>query len=76
MQVAIYSSILSIACFASSHPEATVAVFDLTEGGIIDYSIKIKMKGSGTITAIVEGQDGKFYLGKQSLEVALGGCEG
>lgn len=66
----------TVAIFQDANPEATVAVFDLSEGGIIDYSIKIKMKGSGTITAIVEGQDGKFYLGKQSLEVALGGCEG
>ena len=38
--------------------------------------MKIKMKKSGTITAIVEGTDGKFYVGKVTLEVALGGCEG
>jgi predicted secreted protein len=37
---------------------------------------KIKMKASGTIIAIVEGQDGKFYKGSMSLEVAKGGCEG
>jgi sulfur-oxidizing protein SoxY len=66
----------TVAIFQDANPEATVAVYDLSEGGIIDYSIKIKMKGSGTITAIVEGKDGKFYLGKVSLEVALGGCEG
>jgi len=66
----------TVAVFQDANPEATVAVFDLSEGGIVDYSIQIKMKASGTITAIVEGKDGKFYLGKQSLEVALGGCEG
>ncbi|MGC9351565.1 MAG: thiosulfate oxidation carrier protein SoxY [Sulfurovum sp.] len=66
----------SVALFQDVNPEATVAVWDLSEGGMIDYSVKIKMKGSGTITAIVEGKDGKFYLGKVSLEVALGGCEG
>ena len=66
----------TVAVFQDANPEATVAVFDLSEGGMIDYSIQIKMKGSGTITAIVEGKDGKFYLGKVSLEVALGGCEG
>ena len=66
----------SVAMFQDANPEATVAVWDLSEGGIIDYSLKIKMQESGTITAIVEGKDGKFYIGKKSLEVALGGCEG
>lgn len=76
--VAIKSDIpaKTVAIFQDANPEATVAVFTLSEGDIIDYSIKIKMKGNGTITAIVEGTDGKFYSGKQSLEVALGGCEG
>ena len=66
----------SVALFQDSNPEATVCVFDVPEGGIVDYMMKIKMKKSGTITAIVEGRDGKFYVGKVTLEVALGGCEG
>ena len=66
----------TVALFQDANPEATVAVYDLSEGGIIDYSLKIKMQESGTITAIVEGKDGKFYIGKKTLEVALGGCEG
>lgn len=66
----------TVAVFQDVNPEATVCVFDVQEGGIVDYMMKIKMKKSGTITAIVEGTDGKFYAGKVSLEVALGGCEG
>ena len=66
----------TVAVFQDTNPESAIAVFDVAEGGIIDYYMKIKMKGSGTITAIVEGTDGKFYIGSQSLEVALGGCEG
>jgi sulfur-oxidizing protein SoxY len=66
----------TVAVFQDANPEATVCVFDVQEGGIVDYMMKIKMKKSGTITAIVEGTDGKFYVGKVSLEVALGGCEG
>jgi sulfur-oxidizing protein SoxY len=66
----------TVAVFQDANPEATVAVYDLSEGGIIDYSLNINMQESGTITAIVEGKDGKFYAGKVSLEVALGGCEG
>jgi sulfur-oxidizing protein SoxY len=63
-------------------PESAVAVFNVPEDGIIDYSLKIKLKatdkngGKGTVSAIIEGQDGKFYIGSKGLDVAKGGCEG
>jgi len=66
----------SIAVFQDANPEAAVAVFTVPEGTEADFSMKIKMKKSGSITAVVEGKDGKFYSTKLSLEVALGGCEG
>jgi sulfur-oxidizing protein SoxY len=66
----------TVAIFQDANPEAAVAVFTVAEDGIVDYSLKIKMKATGKITAIVEGTDGKFYMGYQSLEVAKGGCEG
>jgi len=66
----------TVALFQDANPEAAVAVFSVAEGGIVDYSLKIKMKSTGKITAILEGTDGKFYMGYQSLEVAKGGCEG
>lgn len=66
----------SVAIFQDANPEAAVAVFTVPEGANADFSLKIKMKKSGTITAVVEGKDGKFYSTKLSLEVALGGCEG
>ncbi|WP_304545962.1 hypothetical protein [Sulfurimonas microaerophilic] len=34
------------------------------------------MAKSGTITIVAEGTDGKLYAAKQTLDVALGGCEG
>ena len=66
----------SVAVFQSSNPEAAVCAFTLNEFSVIDYSIKIKLKQSGTIIVVVEGQDGKLYSAKKSLNVALGGCEG
>jgi sulfur-oxidizing protein SoxY len=66
----------SVAIFQDANPEATVGVYTMSENAIIDYSIKIKMKKSGTITVVVEGTDGKFYSAKKTLDVALGGCEG
>jgi sulfur-oxidizing protein SoxY len=66
----------TVAVFQDANPEATVCVFACDKDSVIDYMFKIKMKASGTITAIVEGQDGKFYKGAMTLEVAKGGCEG
>jgi sulfur-oxidizing protein SoxY len=66
----------SIAVFQDANPEAAVCVYSVNKYSVNDYSIKIKMGKSGTITVVVEGQDGKLYAAKQSLEVALGGCEG
>jgi sulfur-oxidizing protein SoxY len=66
----------SIAVFQDSNPESAVCVYSVNEYSINEYSIKMKMAKSGSITVVVQGQDGKLYSAKQSLEVALGGCEG
>jgi sulfur-oxidizing protein SoxY len=66
----------SVAVFQNANPESAVCVFTLNENSVIDYSIKMKMKQSGTITVVVEGKDGKLYSAKKTLNVALGGCEG
>jgi len=66
----------SVLIMQNVNPESAVIVYDLNEYSIIDFSIKIKMKASGTVTAIVEGKDGKLYSGSKTLDVALGGCEG
>jgi len=66
----------SVALFQDSNPESAVAVFTVPATGLIKYMVKIKMKASGEITVIGEGNDGKFYKATQKLEVALGGCEG
>ena len=66
----------TVAVFQDANPESAVAVYSLNDSSIIDFSIKIKMKKSGTITIIVEGKDGKLYSAKKTLDVALGGCEG
>ena len=66
----------SVAVFQDANPEAAVAVFTVAEDGIIDYNIKMKMGQNGTITAVVEGKDGKFYSGSRTLQVSPGGCDG
>jgi len=66
----------TIAVFQDSNPESAVCVYTLNKYSVNKYAIKIKMGKPGTITVVVEGQDGKLYAAKQTLDVALGGCEG
>ncbi len=66
----------TVALFQDANPESAVIVFNVYENSVVDYSIKIKMKKSGTMTVVVEGLDGKLYSLTKSLDVALGGCEG
>jgi len=66
----------TIAVFQDANPEAAVCVVSVNKYSVNEYSIKIKMGKPGTITVVVEGEDGKLYAAKQTLDVALGGCEG
>lgn len=66
----------TVAVFQDANPESAVIVYEVGEYDVTDYSIKIKMGKSGTITVVVEGKDGKLYAAKKTLDVALGGCEG
>ncbi len=66
----------SIAVFQNANPEAAVMVVDVNKYSVNKYSIKIKMASSGTITIVAQGNDGKLYAAKKTLDVALGGCEG
>lgn len=66
----------TVALFQDANPESAVAVFTVGEYDLTDYEVKIKMGQSGTITVVVEGQDGKLYMASQATDVAAGGCEG
>lgn len=64
-----------VALFQDANPEATVAVFTVPKGGIIDYSVRIKMAKTGKVTAIVE-DGGKLYSAIKDVKVTIGGCGG
>jgi len=68
--------IVSIAVFQDANPEAAVIAITTNKYSVNNYSIKIKMGKSGTITVVAKGTDGKLYAAKVTLDVALGGCEG
>ena len=64
-----------IALFQSADPEALVAIFDVPEIGIPDYSVRIKLKQTGTVTVVAE-VDGKLYSASKVVKVTIGGCGG
>jgi len=64
-----------IALFQSANPEALVIVFDVPEGALADYAVRIKMQQTGTVTAVAEA-DGKLYRADKVVKVTVGGCGG
>ncbi len=64
-----------IALFESANPESTVVIFDVPKGAIPEYSVRIKMQQTGTITAVAE-VDGKLHRTDKVTKVTVGGCGG
>mgnify|MGYP001358443919 CR=1 FL=1 len=64
-----------VAIFQDANPEATVAVFTVPKGGIIDYSVRIKLAKTGKVIAVVE-DGGKLYSASKTVKVTIGGCGG
>ena len=65
----------TVAIFQDANPESTVAVFTVPAGGIIDYSLRIKMSKTGKVTAVVD-VDGKLHSISNTVKVTAGGCGG
>jgi len=64
-----------IALFESANPEAAVIIFDVPKDAIPEYSVRIKMQQTGTITAVAE-IDGKLHRTDKVTKVTVGGCGG
>ncbi len=64
-----------VAILQDANPETLVAVFTVPKGGIIDYSVRIKMAKTGNVYAIVE-DGGKLYKASKQVKVTIGGCGG
>jgi sulfur-oxidizing protein SoxY len=65
----------TVAVFQDANPESTVAVFTIPAKGIIDYSIRIKMMKTGTVTVVAD-VDGKLHSVSKVVKVTIGGCGG
>jgi len=65
----------TVAIFQDANPETAVAVFTVPENGIIDYSVRIKMAKTGTVTVVAD-VDGKLISASKLVKVTIGGCGG
>jgi len=64
-----------VALLQSADPEALVAIWDIPEVGIPNYSVRIKLKKTGTVVVVAE-VDGKLYRAQKTVKVTAGGCGG
>ncbi|WP_456457260.1 thiosulfate oxidation carrier protein SoxY [Nitratifractor sp.] len=64
-----------IALLQTADPESVVAIFDVPERGIPNYSVRIKMQQTGHVVVVAE-IDGKLYKADKVVKVTVGGCGG
>ena len=50
-------------------------MWDIPELGIPNYSVRIKLKKTGTVVVVAE-IDGKLYKAQKTVKVTAGGCGG
>ena len=76
--VSVKSSIdaKSVSLYQDANPESAVAVWNVLEGAIINYSTKVKLKTNSKVIVVIEGKDGNYYTTERSVQVTGGGCEG
>ena len=65
----------TVAIFQEANPGRTAAVYTVPANGIIEYSLRIRMKKTAKVIAVVEA-DGKLYSASKVVKVTIGGCGG
>ena len=68
----------SIAVFQDVNPRSAVAVISVPTNAIINYNLRLKMKGNTTsyITVMARDTEGKLYKETHKIFVSKGGCGG
>lgn len=67
----------SVHVFANGNPQPDVATFYFTPAsGKASATSRMRLAKTQDIIAVAEMSDGKFYMGKQTVKVTIGGCGG
>ena len=66
----------TVALLQNINPTPLIAVFNINENMIVDYFLRIKMRTTGYVVAVVESTDKKYYITKQKVHITCGaeGC--
>ena len=63
--------------FASKNPNPNVATFHFSPlSGKASATSRMRLASTQDVVAIAEMSDGKFYMGKRTVKVTIGGCGG
>lgn len=65
-----------IAVFIDSNPVALASSWKLNPAMKPEIQTRVKMGGTGVLTVVVEGADGKLYSASKEVKVTVGGCGG
>ena len=63
----------TVALLQNVNPTSLIAVFNINENMIVDYFLRIKMRVTGYVVAVVETTDKKYYIAKQKVHITCGG---
>ncbi len=76
ISITIRSSIKakSVAIFQDVNPKSLVAVFEISDENIIDYTFSIRMAFKGTVFAVVERLDGTLHYTRAYIDILTLGC--
>lgn len=64
-----------IALVVDKNPIPLLAEFDILEGALPYAEMRIKMRESSTVRAVIKA-NGKFYTASNEVKVTIGGCGG
>ena len=63
--------------FASKNPNPNVATFHFSPlSGKASATSRMRLASTQDVVAIAEMSDGKYYMGKRTVKVTIGGCGG
>jgi sulfur-oxidizing protein SoxY len=62
--------------FVEKNPFPLIAVWDLHEGTIPEFSTRIRMGKTSKVILVVKTKDGALHTASKEVKVTVGGCGG
>jgi len=69
-------NVKTMAVLIDGNPRPLAVAWDIQEGTIPEFSTRIKMRKTGTVTLVVEDSNGNLHTASKQVKVTVGGCGG